>query len=344
MNGNDYAVVVGIGGYPLLPPLRGPENDADDFVDWLKRPSEQGGGGVPEANIAWLVSPEPQAPSVDDAHPILDEVLARFRTIKRAILNSPTGRARRLYIFMAGHGISPTPQETVLLMANADSETVGLHVAGYSYAEYFRLNALALEVVLIMDCCRDLMIGVQPNPVLWPNLVMDSSGADVKIFYAFATKWASRSREKEDAGRMRGLFTRALLEGLNNAGNAPGGSITGSYLKNYIHNRLPELCAPDPVQTPDINPGTATSDIEFVRVAAPIPPPEVPIVIQATDGQALHLTLLDSNLQPRDTFDLPVQGSWELSLPQGLYEVDAAGTGRSAIFRALGTEAVHVSV
>ena len=44
---NDYAVVVGINHYPGLSDLKGAENDARAFQDWLVR---KDGGNIPNSS------------------------------------------------------------------------------------------------------------------------------------------------------------------------------------------------------------------------------------------------------------------------------------------------------
>lgn len=44
----DYAIVVGINHYPGMNPLKGAEQDALNFIEWLKDPK---GGDVPKEQI-----------------------------------------------------------------------------------------------------------------------------------------------------------------------------------------------------------------------------------------------------------------------------------------------------
>ena len=56
MEADDRAIVVGVSRYPILGDLAGPENDANEFADWLRSPD---GGAVPAENVELILSPEP---------------------------------------------------------------------------------------------------------------------------------------------------------------------------------------------------------------------------------------------------------------------------------------------
>lgn len=64
----------------------------------------------------------------------------------------------------------------------------------------------------------------------------------VKRFYAYATRWSLLTREMMDSGgRTRGVFTRALLEGLKGAAHEPGSQqITTASLKKYLLDSIGE--------------------------------------------------------------------------------------------------------
>src|SRR5881296_2688278 len=108
---DDYAVVVGIARYPEWGDLSGPENDGAEFARWLK---SSDGGDVPAGHVKTLLSAgnpgHPSAQEIDDA---FDELIQSG--------DAQGGQAgRRLYVFLAGHGISPQQLEfNALLAANA---------------------------------------------------------------------------------------------------------------------------------------------------------------------------------------------------------------------------------
>ena len=53
MSKQDHAVVVGITNYPSLSQLKGPENDAKAFRDWLV---DKDGGAIPKGNVSCILS------------------------------------------------------------------------------------------------------------------------------------------------------------------------------------------------------------------------------------------------------------------------------------------------
>src|SRR5262245_55141594 len=127
-NDKDYAIIVGIEVYPAFDPngpLKGPENDARAFRDWVISPT---GGNVPndKDHVVLIVSsdykPAPKTP--DDARPMIMDVHSAFERLQnKAQQNADKGKGlqvgRRLYIYMAGHGFAPRDDQTALLMANA---------------------------------------------------------------------------------------------------------------------------------------------------------------------------------------------------------------------------------
>src|SRR4051812_36763407 len=97
---DDYAVIVGINRYrPGIDPLRGAVNDANLFYRWV---TDASGGGLNPVNVKLIVSPTEGGyePRVSD---IENEIMLFYDRLWN------TGRkvGRRLYLFMAGHGIAP---------------------------------------------------------------------------------------------------------------------------------------------------------------------------------------------------------------------------------------------
>jgi hypothetical protein len=251
MNGDDYAIVVGISFYPEFDELTSPGVDALEFQKWLLSPT---GGDLPPQNLTMIVSPNyapPPPGSVDDpsVKPTLTEVDNAFR--KHVIqANSKKGYrvGRRLYLFMSGHGITPgrssTPDldDSALLMANADLFSLGLHIPGHPYAEWFRAAGAFDEIFLFMDCCRDDASNTPPRSCPFGALQGDPNR--VKRFYASATQWGLSAWEGPVGGspmQTRSFFSFALLEALNNGIRDAQGRLTGNVLAGYIKTRLNDL-------------------------------------------------------------------------------------------------------
>jgi hypothetical protein len=239
-NQEDFALVIGIDLYPGMGNLKGAINDAKAFRDWLTDPQ---GGDVPATNIRMITSEDFPAPAnVLEAHPIVDEIESYLREIVTKAGDNRAGR--RLYIFMAGHGIQPVatlaqkPVEGALLPANADSRTLRKHAPASEYLHWFRAAGMFDEVVLFMDCCRDLAKNIPQNTVPWDQQVEVNKPS--KFVIGLAAQEGTKSRETPKDNVVGGIFTRSLLKGLNpKTGKANArGEITNLTLKDFVHNEL----------------------------------------------------------------------------------------------------------
>src|SRR3954467_8869529 len=101
---DDFAVLVGVGKYPGLTNLDGPENDVTDMHNWLIAPT---GGAVPPEQITSILSSQfPGASKAFDAEPTTVRVERAFRMLQQiAEDNSAAGEdrrvGRRLYIYLS---------------------------------------------------------------------------------------------------------------------------------------------------------------------------------------------------------------------------------------------------
>jgi hypothetical protein len=243
MNQLDYAIVVGIQSYPGFQDLSGPENDAVALYDWLISPQ---GGDVPKENIELIVTSQFKPPFAKPAQakPTGECIQKAFENLQDiANENSLNGNGlhvgQRLWIYMAGHGFGPDANETALLAANATPIRCGsyYHVLGLYNANYVHFAGYFDEVILFMDCCRERV----PLPALNMPYGPLISATAVNIgnrFYAFATKWTLSSRERPlKNGKVHGVFTTLLLDGLRGAAVEPGSNeINTTTLSNYLKN------------------------------------------------------------------------------------------------------------
>ncbi len=249
----DWAVIAGINYYPAYSQLNGPVRDATRFDRWLKS-----NAWVPDDQISLSVSPVPPPGSVADARPTLDEVKKGFENLARMAYTKDLHRVgRRLYIFLSGHGILPTRSEipsfneAALLMANSDTATLGNHLGGNAYAEWFRAAGVFDEVILFMDCCRDQKDNVALTPPSMPAIKAQRDAA--KRFYAAATQLDSKSWERPfgTPPEVRGVFSHVLMEALESPSLCDsGGSLTGQILAGQLYKEVPKL---QNGQNPDID-------------------------------------------------------------------------------------------
>ena len=222
----DHAIVIGIERYldgSALAPLQGARSDAQRFYRWV---TARDGGAVSRGN-ATLVAPPPGRPR--------DAVL---RELKRAFVDlgrRGTGKGyigRRLYIYLAGHGIAQNREEASLYAADGGPRTPHRHIPGWCYASWFMYAAYFREVVLFADCCRteyrDLPVQSFPlDPVNSP-----SAGSAVWV-RGFAVKYGQSALEI-GAKKSSGIFTSALLDALRHAYRK--GQITARSVEAYLHN------------------------------------------------------------------------------------------------------------
>ncbi len=335
MAAEDYAVVVGIAHYPDISDLKGPENDARDFHAWLINAN---GGAVPMDQATLILSSDyPGVPKREDARPIVQDINNKFEhMIEKGMPGGRTGR--RLYIFLAGHGFSPTQDESALLMANAGS-VYRYHIPGRCYAQWFIAAALFDEVVLLMDCCRDDYPFV---PIACPpwDPIHAARAYKVRKFFGFATHWTRKSRERPipPGGVVRGLFSVSLLEGLQGRASDQQGYTTSAKLKGFVQSRLREFFQSEEYQSPDFE---GDDDIIFTQ-GLPCPHTHVRITFGQLAGDIL-VELIDPTLQLLGQH-LPKDGTWEIDLAPGIYKLSVPGAGRQEYFEVIGKEVQDVSL
>jgi hypothetical protein len=316
---DDHAIVIGINKYPYLGDLDGSEGDAQDFYDWL---CSGQGGDIPPGNVDKIISslyqnngiPEPTTVQID------------FAFEKLCILGEKTGRAgRRLYIYMAGHGLAMDLEETALLVANAAQGRTSHHIPGRAYANWFRIAAFFDEVVLFMDCCRESYPRAPSHP---PPCDPTRGRNPARHYFGFATSWSRAAREGPDPnGKKRGLFTLALLAGLRGGACDPSGQITSASLESFIFNYIPRLETngnneerQEPVFDYDKN-----KQISF-RSGVPSPFKLRVSLTQQNTGAAVEL---DGPLKPAPVTVGPP--TWEWNLIAGMYTVRIPGGPQTVV-------------
>jgi uncharacterized caspase-like protein len=248
MCATDQAVVVGVGWYPNLDELKGPVNDATEFARWLTAPA---GGGLCTPQVRLILSPPPGA-DPGAARPVAWQVQEAFDDLDAiARVNRANGRGlrvgRRLYLYFAGHGFAPhdpfapRDEHTALLMANASRERAGYHISGTGYADWFYRAGYFDEVLLFMDCCREVFTSAPLTVPHFSEVIDPDAPNRVLTFYGFATFWSRLSREQpmqQFNGMVRGVFTTALLAGLQGGARDAAGRVTGASLRNYLFYQM----------------------------------------------------------------------------------------------------------
>jgi hypothetical protein len=231
---SDAALVIGIAHYPWLNRLDGPVADAERVADWLVTR-----GGLLTANLELVLSD-----GSAQGHPILQEIDDAFGRIFARARSRDT--ARRLYVYFAGHGCSQEVKHIALLMANADLENLNRAMNATEYRDALA-QRLFPEQIYLFDCCRNYDRSVTGRGPEW---TYDKSAPpmpdsiQVVLYAAGFTEYANERNLIYN--HRRGLFTEALIEGLNGAaasGDLSGGAgiVSTARLIPYLRDRLDQL-------------------------------------------------------------------------------------------------------
>jgi hypothetical protein len=342
-NPNDYGVVLGITRYPALGDLQGCENDAVAFGEWL---ASDVGGGLPAANITVLRSSDhPAAAQSFRERPTLQDVDQAFEPLIELAMQQGGRAGRRLYVFMAGHGLAPDIDDAALFMANADAQIrIANHVPGRPYASWFRMGAVFDEVVLFMDCCRDDYQSVPFRSVPWAA-VASREGADTRHLFGFATRWSRKSRERpDDTGVVRGLFSRALLAGLKGGAADFAGQISGASLEGFVFSYLQSTLQAEDYQEPRFD-YDKMNDVVLVP-ADPVRRKSthrtVPVVIEIAPPQVASASVINEAFTEVARASRPLS-SWTIRLHPGRYQVRLPGP-REKVFDVIAGEGIRVQL
>lgn len=232
-----YAILVAINWYPGIGPLKGPENDAEEFKKWLM---DAAGGNVDETtNIKVIRSSDfvPPAIDPDDANPT--------ETQLKKVLNAwlrPDGNWRgrvgeRLYLFFAGHGFTAgSLNDPAIFTAQARlGDTV--HIAGYRYASKIQNAGFFDEIVLIMDCCQDVLKAAQVTEPTWSPPDNLRTG-QVKLMTAFGAPRGKKAFETRDSPH-HGYFSSVFMEALR---TAPADN-QGFVMARAVHDTFSDIWA-----------------------------------------------------------------------------------------------------
>ena len=357
-NKRDWAIVVGVEVYPdpsFGNSLRAPENDAKSFRDWLVSES---GGNLLKSHVKLILSSDYRQPFRDArrAKPTAARITDEFKKLDAiAEENQRKGQGskvgRRLYLYFAGHGCAPrnpNEDEALLLTANATGIALGENIPGKNYADWYRSSGYFKEVLLFMDCCRDVLAAAPINGIPNKPIIGPAALDQGRAFFGFATKWSRKAREKPFNDRWQGVFTTALLTGLAGAAADPkDGRITTASLKDYLYNSWLEFLSPQDLADPEVpkepevwyRPQDDRGNFEIAKVAVPT----FPVTISLPAGlQGRTIEIMDHEFQVvADT--VVGTAEWLVNLKKGKYFLNL-GPGQGKRFDVVGTGAEHVQV
>jgi hypothetical protein len=357
MNDSDFAIVVGISRYPGFgvtstdaSNLEAPVRDANDVYEWLVSPL---GGDLPRANVKLICSNEGAAPvSVLNVDPKLQEIQdAFYELVLRAEQNEAAGNrfqvGRRLYIYMSGHGFSPSMFTGCLFTANATRFNVP-NVYASGRLQWFQDAGCFEEYILWLDCCMDRLVTVEPEAI--SLLPLGTPRPAVPTMVAFAATRGLRTLETTIDDALHSVFTYALLKGLNGAAvDTTSGAVTGRSLGDYLLNAMKKWIPAAEMNNPLISkePSIVKADEALILVApspAGLVPPRYTVTIHFPDTPPPARARLWSGSPPRaEAVDI-VDGVVTRDCPRGLYIVEVPDQGLRMGFEVTGTGPVDVTV
>jgi hypothetical protein len=351
MSSDDWAIIIGISRYPGFHDLAGPENDARSIYEWV---TAESGGAVPIEHVHLVVSSQfPMEASALSAHPNMADAIAPFERLNEvAYENDRQSRGlrvgRRLYLYMSGHGFAPSLDENALLLANATRQRVGYHVPGVSWARWLLDAGYFDELLLFMDCSRELLPQVPASPLPFVRQSYEVSRSPAFMF-AFATRWGDKSRERLVDGVAHGVFTSALLAGLKGGAADSAGRITATSLKAYLYNNTKTFLSDEDRQNPDIAKEPAiygSSDFVLFELGS-ARVPRLPVSLRISPNLlGKRIDILSSRLEPIASIPSATSPEITLQLSPGLYLARVGVEGKEAhqLFEVSGAGGVNVSL
>lgn len=265
--GQRYALIIGITGYPNFPPgnrLRFADRDAQLFYDFITSPE---GGGFPDGNIR-----------------VLKNHTATRRAINEEIqwLSRRVGGEDLVYVFFSGHGVVDELGVSYFMPYDADPGSPDN--AGFSSGEFVRKLRTRLSakfLVIFVDAChagaafgeglgKEGSANITPEfNRAWKDALKPQPDVLSMAFLSAAANQRSYEDPQLDGGH--GLFTWYLVEGMRGAADgsiAVDGTVTAGELYRYVLDNVERHSRREfgKEQTPTVSP-EFTSTFPF-RVTA----------------------------------------------------------------------------
>jgi hypothetical protein len=343
-----YAVLLGINLYPGLRNLGGPENDIEAFAEWLRDPN---GGNVEPNNIKIVKSSNFQAAADPN---IANPQERAFISCLDQLVRDPARNWRnrvgtRLYIYMAGHGFTAgsSVSDPALFSAAAQNGDTA-HIAGFRYASKIANAGFFDEIILVMDCCQDVLKASQVVEPTWSPPDRNKT-LDVKLLQAYGAPrgQAAFEREETPGGPKRGYFSTVFIEALRSAkANPAKGFVTGTTLKDQFQQLWNDQYKAKTGYDPPLIPPSGL-DIElFARSPVPstgngVLPVTFLVNAPIPAGATLDIT---SGVNTAPILSMPVAGLTPQTLQPGFYKATLSTTARSVLFEVTGATPTTVTL
>jgi len=215
------ALVVGIGAYVSVPPLKAPPVDAVRFADFLVK-----SWGFPQENVVLMTD--------DTQNPNLRPTSANLMEQMELLVKGTTPQSE-IVVFFSGHGLARNGTDYLLPSdgrpARVQQTCVSLTEFGDSLAAKRPRRAL-----LFLDGSRD---SGEVRAATGPDFGAGFRSTAAQICALFSCSRGELSRDSRPP-LSGGVFTRFLLEGLGGAGDAatPDGVITFDSLSQYVRAKV----------------------------------------------------------------------------------------------------------
>lgn len=310
MSSQDFAVVIGIRDYTDLRALDGAVEDAKNIRNWLLT-----FGAVPEEHLQFVVSDreKPGEPAVATIEAAFDTVLKTARA----------EGARRLYIYFAGHGLSEAVSRLSLLAADARIENLGRAIDSQGYQDALGNMPLFAEQIFWYDCCRFYDHRGSGHGPTWSRGDSPQPPSNLKQMIHYGASFNHAASERPYLGVIRGIFTKALLEGLEGAAArmvSGTGVVAAGDLGRFVTARVEQLARQ--VHLSQIPEPRYIGDPDAFVIAESVVPAEQRIEVTVDPGPG-ELCVRDEALkmvkrqETTDADDVVV-----LNLLPGLYEIE----------------------
>lgn len=338
----DYALVVGISRYPglvadgMAADLAGPDNDALAVHDWLLDPQ---GGRLDPGNVKLIRSALFDPLDPDDPQPERSRVERELKCIEKRTRDVP---GDRLYLYFSGHGFSPVFEEGALLTAEATRVSTE-YVHAHAWLRWFRKAQHFRESVLWIDACMNSFPSVPVNEI---NMAY-RAGTRVPgpAFIALAAQTRNALESEMPDGRVHGVFTWTLLQGLRGGASDTRGRITGESLRTFLHNAMPEFLPEEARRATavDLQPFVRADEGMVFRRLPARPRHTVHLTLPGcTAGQELRIW--SGGPHAPVVSDVLAGPQWSGPLVRGLYVVTVAGAGVRQGFQVSGAGDVSLDV
>lgn len=322
----DYAIVIGIDHYEKRP-LTGAVADAKSFAQWLtdNKLIQQ-----PDDNLKLIISDKDNRITSGLE---VDEAVADICKLAR----NNADPKNRLYFYFSGHGIGQTYDNTALCMRQWP-KLLNYCLSGYMYKQGIINSGAFDEILIFLDCCREIDILVESRQpgFDWKTMI---PGRTPRIMICNSTAYGKLSYEVNiEPDQKRGAFTSFLIEALNGDADANNtGVITGQSLREHVANNFKTYAQRfNKIQDAKVDFQDMGDSIVICQTQKAAPSHNFIITFNRTS----NVTLYAPTTEELKTADVNLGTTWEINLEKGNYLLKDNNTGELKYFQNFNTNTV----